>query len=183
MEQQSLFIEKPPKRIELYRDFISEREEEFLLEKFKSLEWQTIMFRGVIAKRRVAHFGLDYIYDRRAVNQTDPPPVWLDFLTERVAKLIHVKAKEIKEVLVTNYPAGSGIGWHKDAEVFGDAIVGVSLLSDCTMSFKNPKTAAKYKLFIPRRSAYLFAGEARQLWHHSITSHKLERYSITFRTL
>ena len=36
---------------------------------------------------------------------------------------------------MTEYPAGAGIGWHRDAPAF-DFIVGISLLSECTMKFR-----------------------------------------------
>jgi DNA oxidative demethylase len=117
------------------------------------------------------------------VTKTDPAPKWLDPLTARAAAQISKAASDLKEVLVTFYPKGSGIGWHKDAEVFGNAVIGVSFLSDCTMKFKNPTTGDVYKLFIPRRSAYIFADDARWNWLHSIRSHEEDRYSITFRTL
>ena len=138
---------------------------------------------GVIAKRKVAHYGLDYTYTKRTVKKAQPPPVWLNPLTEKIAALIKRSPEDLREVLVTYYPAGSGIGWHKDAEVFGNAVIGVSFLNDCTMKFRNPETMEVYKLDIPRRSAYLFADEARWTWHHSITNHTSDRYSVTFRML
>lgn len=184
MHQQSLF-ENPdvPKAIQIFPEFISQAEEIELLELFKTIPWQSIHMHGVTAKRRVAHYGLDYTYTKRSVQKTKPAPPWLSELTARVAKILDMSAKDIKEILVTSYPAGSGIGWHKDSEVFGDAIVGVSFLSDCTMKFKDPETARVHKIMIPRRSAYVFSGEARWKWLHSITSHREERISITFRTL
>jgi alkylated DNA repair dioxygenase AlkB len=182
--QQSLFNEKhSPEHIKLIPDFISAEEERDLLNNFKTINWQKINMHGVTAKRRVAHFGLDYTYTKRSVTKTIKAPKWLDSLTARAAKLISKKASDLKEILVTYYPKGSGIGWHKDAEVFGDAVIGVSLLSDCTMKFKNLETQEVYKLFIPRRSAYIFSGDARWNWHHSISSHEHDRYSVTFRTL
>lgn len=184
MEQQSFFADSNQlKEISLHRDFIDESEEASLIKKFEKLPWEKIKMHGVIAKRRVVHFGLGYTYSKRAVHQTDPAPKWLDEIIERAAKLIHRSADDIKEILITHYPAGSGIGWHRDAEVFGDAIIGVSFLSDCIMKFKNPDNNEIFKLSIPRRSAYVFSGKARWEWYHSITSHREDRYSITFRTL
>jgi alkylated DNA repair dioxygenase AlkB len=184
VQQQDLFTDKqPPDQIRLIPDFISKKEETTLLQYFKSIQWQRVKMHGVTAKRLVAHFGLDYTYTKRSVTKTIAPPKWLSGLTARVAKTIHKEAKDLKEVLVTFYPAGSGIGWHRDAEVFGDAVIGVSFLSDCTMKFKNPETNEIFKLFIPRRSAYIFSKAARWTWLHSITNHEEDRYSVTFRTL
>lgn len=184
MNQLSLFEDDgAPQTLRVVPDIISEAEEHTLLKRIETIAWQKVEMHGVVAKRAVAHYGLDYTYTKRAVRETVPPPAWLDFLTARVAKLLDHPADAIKEVLVTAYPAGAGIGWHKDAEVFGNAIVGVSLLSDCTMKFRHPETKVVYKLEIPRRSAYIFADEARWTWHHSIASHRERRVSITFRTL
>ncbi len=172
-----------PNRIDLLPDFISEPEERDLIEHFKTIKWQRVEMHGVIAKRSVAHFGLDYKYTKRAVRKTDPAPLWLKNLTGRTAHVLKCAPEDLKEVLVTYYPAGSGIGWHKDAEVFGNAVIGVSFLNDCTMKFRHPETLEVFKLDIPRRSAYVFADEARWLWHHSISNHVADRYSVTFRTL
>jgi alkylated DNA repair protein (DNA oxidative demethylase) len=184
MYQSNLFeITKTPNKITVVEDFLNQAEESALLKHFESIVWQKVQMHGVIAKRRVAHFGLDYTYTKRAVNKTQPAPKWLNDLMARAAKLINKSPLDLKETLITFYPQGAGIGWHKDAEVFGDAVVGISLLSDCTMKFKNPSTKEVIKLFIPRRSAYVFSDEARWKWLHSISSHLLDRYSITFRTL
>jgi len=40
-----------------------------------------------------------------------------------------------QQVLVTEYPPGAGIGWHKDRSVFGD-VAGISLLSPCTFRMR-----------------------------------------------
>lgn len=184
MEQLSLFPDtNQPKQILLFRNFIDASEEAALIRRFENLHWEQIKMHGVIAKRRVVHFGLGYTYSTRSIHEIAPAPKWLENIKERGSKLIHRPADEIKEILITHYPADSGIGWHRDAEVFGDAIVGVSFLSDCTMKFKNPDNNNIFKLSIPRRSAYVFSDEARWKWYHSITSHREDRYSITFRTL
>lgn len=185
MKQLNLF-ENPdePKTLRLLPDFISEVDETELLSAIETIQWQQVQMHGVIAKRMVAHYGLDYTYTKRSVRETaPPPPAWLAGLSKKAASVIGRNADDIKEVLVTLYPEGAGIGWHKDAEVFGDAIVGVSLLSDCTMKFRHPETKAVYSLEIPRRSAYIFSGEARWVWHHSISKHHEKRISMTFRTL
>jgi DNA oxidative demethylase len=184
MYQQDFFAHLyAPKSIVLVEDFINQAEENRFLQHFRTLQWQKIKMQGVIAKRQVVHFGLDYTYSKRSVRSTRPAPKWLNPLTEKAAKLIDKSIADIKEILVTHYPAGAGIGWHKDAEVFGDAVVGVSFLSECIMKFKNPESSAVYKLLIPPRSAYVFSGDARWKWQHSISTHSQDRYSITFRTL
>jgi alkylated DNA repair dioxygenase AlkB len=102
----------------------------------------------------------------------------------RAAKLAGVEPDSFSEVLVTEYPPGAGIGWHRDAPPFG-IIAGISLAANCTMRFRkgiagNRETSA---LELPRRSLYALAGIARTEWQHSISPIADLRYSITFRTL
>ena len=87
-------------------------------------------------------------------------------------------------MLLTKYPPGSTIGWHKDRSVFGE-VIGISLLSRCTFHFRK-KTGTKWErasIVAEPRSAYLLAGPARTEWQHSIPAVEALRYSITFRNL
>jgi alkylated DNA repair dioxygenase AlkB len=88
------------------------------------------------------------------------------------------------EVLVTEYTPGAGIGWHRDAPMFG-VVVGVSLLGACRFRFRRGKdaTAETRAVELAPRSAYVLDGEARTLWQHSIPPARALRYSVTFRTL
>ncbi len=88
-------------------------------------------------------------------------------------------------VLIARHEPGAGIGWHRDAPMFGSRIAGVSLLSPCRMRFQRTvkgerETAA---IELAPRSAYVLGGKARWSWQHSIPATKALRYSITFRTL
>lgn len=87
-------------------------------------------------------------------------------------------------MLVTEYPPGAVIGWHRDAAAF-DFVVGVSLLGSCQFKFRRGEGKARESvgLIVEPRSAYILDGPARTQWQHSIPPTKTERYSITFRTL
>ena len=91
----------------------------------------------------------------------------------------------LAQALVSRYPEGAGIGWHRDAPMFGAKVAGVSLLSGCRMRFQRGKGEERrvFDLELPPRSAYVLAGAARSSWQHSIPATKSLRYSITFRTL
>lgn len=82
---------------------------------------------GVVAKRRVAHLGLNYDYETFRVTPGPPVPEFLLPLQRSVADLTQREPEDFREVLVTEYPAGAGIGWHRDAPAF-EIIVGASLL-------------------------------------------------------
>jgi alkylated DNA repair dioxygenase AlkB len=86
--------------------------------------------------------------------------------------------------LVNEYPPGAPIGWHRDKAAFGQ-VVGVSLLSPCTLRFRRPDGSGweRRSLTLEPRSAYWLAGEARLAWEHSIPPVEALRYSVTFRTL
>lgn len=90
-----------------------------------------------------------------------------------------------EQILVTRYPAGAGIGWHRDAPAFGPAVVGVSLLSACTLRLQQRGADVRrtWALELEPRSAYMLGGAARSSWQHSIPATKLERWSVTFRTV
>jgi DNA oxidative demethylase len=91
---------------------------------------------------------------------------------------------EYVEARVRRYPAGSTIGWHRDAPAFGD-VVGVSLLGSARLRFQRGKGEARrvWEVLCEPRSVYVLAGPARTSWQHSIPPTKELRYSITFRTL
>ena len=140
---------------------------------------------GQVARRTVLHFGYRYDYEGWKVVPTEPLPASLEWLRERAAALVGVATDDFAETLVTRYPPGAGIGWHRDAPLFGPQVVGVSLLSPCSLRFQRGKgdTRRVFALELAPRSVYVLSGPARSSWQHSITTTKSLRYSVTFRTL
>lgn len=165
-------------------EFISRDEERELVSAISELQFGEIKMHGVVAKRRAAHFGRSYEYQSARVGAAPPIPDFLLLLRERIADFTGCRPDDFAEVLVTEYPAGAGIGWHRDAPAF-DFIVGISLLSECTMKFRPwPPTQAKpLSLLLEARSLYVLRGAVRTRWQHHIPSAKRLRYSITLRTL
>jgi DNA oxidative demethylase len=166
-------------------DFVTPEEERELLELIEPLDFREIEMRGQTAKRTVRHFGLGYDYDRAELVPVEPLPEGLEWLRERAAGLIERRPEELAQVLVSRYPEGAGIGWHRDAPMFGSRIVGVSLAAPARMRFqrtvKGEREVAAIEL-LPR-SAYVLSGKARWSWQHSVPPAKALRYSVTFRTL
>jgi len=165
--------------------FISNTEIKYLIGKISNLDWQQVVMHGIVAKRRVVHFGLVYTYTTRQVKQTTQIPDFLYKYIEKAAVQMGISALGIVEILITEFPVGAGIGWHKDAAIFGDKVFGFSLCGTCTLKFRI-KLKDNYEIFkvelIPG-SAYILSGAARNEWQHSISPVKVPRYSITFRTL
>ena len=105
-------------------------------------------------------------------------------LRDHCARLMERDPQDLVQVLVARYPAGAGIGWHRDAPIF-EAIAGVSVLAACRMRFQRGSGGERSvaELDLASRSAYLMSGDVRWEWQHSIPATKSLRYSITFRTL
>jgi alkylated DNA repair dioxygenase AlkB len=141
--------------------------------------------RGQIARRTVRHFGLGYEYESGALAPTDPLPEQMAWLRERCAKLMERDPQDLVQVLLSRYPPGAGIGWHRDAPMFGSKVAGVSLLAACRMRFQRTVGGVRSvaELELAPRSAYVLAGKARWSWQHSIPATRALRYSVTFRTL
>ena len=172
-----------PEGFEYIPEFLSEDEEHALLDWIESeVEFKTFEMRSQEARRRVAHFGYDYGYDRGDVSAKEPLPLALLSLRDRVASFLEVPPEEVVEALVTEYTPGAGIGWHRDAPVFG-VVAGVSLLADCDFRFRRGESGRSLALNVASRSAYKLTGESRWGWQHHIPLMKTLRYSITFRTL
>ena len=89
---------------------------------------------------------------------------------------------QLQQVLVTEYDAGAGIGWHRDKAMFGE-VIGISLLSACRFRLRRRigTTWERAAIIAEPRSAYLLSGPSRTEWEHSIPEVDTLRYSITFR--
>jgi DNA oxidative demethylase len=179
--------EQPPTPSGLvYRpDLISEAEEQQALTVLEAMEFHTITMHGRTARRTVRHFGLDYGYESWQLVPTDPLPNELAWLAGRAGSLAGLDPSEFAQILISRYPPGSTIGWHRDAPMFGPKVVGISLASACRMRFQRGTGPARQvaEVTLTPRSGYVLAGAARYAWQHSIPPTKALRYSITFRTL
>ena len=163
-------------------DLVGAAEERDLVEQVRALPFAQIRMRGQVARRRTVHFGWLYGYESLRIAPGPPLPAFLLPLRARAAALAGVAPGVLEEVLLTEYPAGAGIGWHRDAPGFGD-VIGVSLLAACRMRFRRPR-GDSFETAMARlepRSAYLLSGAARWQWQHSIPPVAAPRYSITFR--
>ena len=176
-----------PKGFRYEADFISPDEEKDLLEVINTIPLHQMQFQGYEAKRKVASFGFDWSFEKRVLSKGKDIPSSFDWLVEKVALKIGLRRQDIAELLVTEYPPGSVINWHRDAPPF-DIIIGISLLNDCVFKLrpheKEKQTRkATVSLNVRRRSLYVIEGEARTNWQHSTAPVKGTRYSITLRTL
>ena len=184
--QANLFDEPAalPNGLAFVPDFLSHEEERALLEGIRGLELSEAQYKEYTAKRRIASFGAEYDFGENELKPAPGLPPFLAPLRARVAAWLGVDADAFAHALVSEYRAGTQLGWHRDVPEF-EVVAGVSLLGDARMRFRPwppRKGAPIFALDLPPRSAYVLRGEVRWRWQHSVEATKALRYSITFRT-
>lgn len=178
-------VQERPAGLVYQPDLIDEDEERALLVVFDELELRDVRMRGQVARRTARHYGFDYDYGSFRLTETDALPSGLEWVRDRCAGLAGVEPSALAQTLVTRYPPGAVIGWHRDAPAFGPTVVGLSLRSACVLRFQRRMGEQRrvYEQPLAPRSAYVLGGAARATWQHSIPAVPDLRYSITFRTL
>lgn len=190
--QFDLFSERDPgePRVELpqgfryQRDVITTAEQREILARIRELPFREFEFHGYTGKRRVVSFGWQYDFSARHLDKVDDMPAFLRELRVSAARFAGLDPEALQHVLVTEYAAGAGIGWHRDKNVFNE-IVGVSLLAPCVFRLRRSVGDGWERVNVTAepRSAYLLSGAARSEWEHSIPPVDALRYSVTFRNL
>jgi alkylated DNA repair dioxygenase AlkB len=171
-----------PEGFSCRQGFLSIREESDLLIQICDLGFRPFDFHGYMAKRRVVEYGLEYDFSSRRAAATHSIPGFLNPYKERVADWAGLRMDEIVEAIVTEYPAGAPIGWHRDVPRF-ELVFGISLKSSCRLRFKPFNSEGQIvSVILEPRSVYIISG-ARWKYQHSIPAVTTLRYSITFRTL
>jgi alkylated DNA repair dioxygenase AlkB len=185
----TLFDQPPvlPEGFNYYPDFINQEEELQLIAVVQQIELHAMIFQGYTAKRKVASFGYDYNFSTRKLTKGSPIPETFNQVIDRVAEQLLIDREQIAELLVTQYPVGSAINWHRDAPPF-ESIAGISLAADCIFKLRPYDKSLRSRkavvsLPVKQRSLYVMQGPARTDWEHSTAPVHDIRYSITLRTL
>jgi alkylated DNA repair dioxygenase AlkB len=186
MEQLGFFDARPvlPAGFKYANGVIAREQESALLDHIRELPFREFDFHGYKGKRRVVSFGWRYDFSSRVLHRVDDIPDFLLPARERAAEFAELRAEQLQQALVTEYSAGSGIGWHRDREEFGE-VVGLSLVAACTfrLRLRVGEKWERVSIVAEPRSAYLMSGPSRTEWEHSIPEVETLRYSITFRNL
>jgi alkylated DNA repair dioxygenase AlkB len=163
---------------------LSPDQERTLIASFKRLHFREFEFHGFLGKRRTVSFGSRYDFNVRELQQAEQIPTFLLALRKRAAKFAGLTAESLQHVLVTEYPLGAAIGWHRDRPDFED-VIGISLGAPCLFRFRR-KAGPRWErasIQLQPGSAYVLRGPARWEWQHSIPPVDKLRYSVTFRSL
>lgn len=187
MPSQLALFDTPPSLPDGFRyapDVVPPADEAALLAHIRELPFRDFEFHGYTGKRRVVSFGWQYDFNERVLRRANDIPDFLLSLRERAAGLAGIPPASLQHVLVTEYGAGAGIGWHRDKAVFGE-VVGISLLTSCTFRLRRMVGDGweRRSVIAEPRSAYLLSGAARSEWEHSIPAVDALRYSVTYRNL
>jgi alkylated DNA repair dioxygenase AlkB len=163
-------------------EFLAESEEIELLRRFAGLPFAPFEFQGYLAKRRIVQYGREYNFRTRRATGAAPLPGFLGNVRDRAARFADLAPEQLVEAVITEYPPGAPIGWHRDVPQF-EAVIGISLGSACRMRFKPYRQPGKIvSAMLAPRSIYSLRGAARWEFQHSIPAVPQLRYSVTFRT-
>lgn len=193
--QPRLFDDAPPEDYPggfcVRNEFLTADEEAELIDWFTDLPFEHSRLGEYTAKRRVIGFGWGYDFREQRLVEGPALPAFLQPLKRKVAKWLDIPAARVVEALITEYPPGAAIGWHRDNETF-EHIIGISLSGPCRLRLRprawrmrgkrRTKADVRQALLLPR-SAYIMQGESRWEYQHSIARVSRLRYSITLRTL
>ena len=153
----------------LVDDFVTEEEEQELLNLFDKCSWERL------ARRRVQHYGKRFSYLDRNVDLERHANAIPDRMQEVVDKVTKVSgvSEVLDQITVNEYPIGVGLSPHVDIHSgFGDVIASLSLASSAAMVFR--RGDSHRALFLPRRSLLLMTKEARWAWEHCIPHRKTD---------
>ena len=169
------------------REFLTPQEEILLINIIKSLPLHAARYKEYYARRRVVSFGGSFDFDSNKLLPAQPLDERLIGLKKRVAEWIGTPPERLVHALVSEYIAGTPLGWHRDAPDF-ERITGVSLGSRATLRFRPYPYAHQLvgqvrHLDVEPRSIYLMAGDARWKWQHCVEPTTEMRWSITFRDI
>ena len=171
-------------------NFISDTEEQELINEIRGLSLVSFEYYQFTGKRRTASFGWQYEFGRDEITRAPEMPAFVLPIRERAGNWFELDGDSLGQASIVEYPVGAPIGWHRDIPQFG-IIIGVSLGAACRMRLrkyqrvrsKASRRGDAVSIELEPRSVYLMSGPSRQLWQHSIPPVKELRYSIVMRTL
>jgi alkylated DNA repair dioxygenase AlkB len=164
-------------------DAITADLEQELIASFERLPFTPFQFHSHLAKRRIYTFGHRYVFAGQKPRQDASIPDYLVPLINVASRISGQPAKAFEQAMITEYPPGAGIGWHRDRPTFGD-IVAISFGAPCVLRLRrrDGDRWERRSVTIDPRSAYLLHGTARNVWQHSVLPVAALRHSVTMRT-
>jgi alkylated DNA repair dioxygenase AlkB len=188
---------EPIAGLHLYREFITEEEEQQILSELDGiahpvsfLPWQFSRFNGRhLNKRWGVHCNLR---DRRVgPAENSMPPFFCNILLPKLKRVLAMKSCTPNEANAIDYHRSKGdyLEDHvDDRQLSKEPIANLSLGGDCYMTFINQKTklgsSEPLRVMLPRRTLQVLTGNARYDYSHGIRNQDLlddRRVSVTMR--
>lgn len=175
----------------VYREnFISEAEEQELIQEIQKVHLEPFKYYQFTGKRRTASFGWQYEFGASEVTAAPELPPFLLSVRKRAGNVFNIDPNTLIQASIIEYSTGSPIGWHRDIPHFG-VVIGISLGAACRMRFRKYSRVRTKQLTrdevlsieLQPRSIYLMSGASRESWQHSIPPVKQLRHAIMMRTL
>lgn len=170
-----------PEGLTYLAEFLAKEQQSAILDQILLVPFVHDSFRGRQLKRSYAQFGYAYASTGRKLGIAPPFPEFLCALVEKGLSRL-APCESFNQCIIAHYPPGAGIGWHTDAELFGDCIMAVSLGAMARLQFRrNGETRLAFELGVAPGSLYSMRGPARELYQHQVVPVKADRYALTFR--
>jgi alkylated DNA repair dioxygenase AlkB len=151
------------------------------VQELNRLSYYRDIFRGRRLRRAYAQFGFRYGPTGRRLEPAEPFPSFLGRLAER-ARPFSLPDEPVNQCIVARYEAGAGIGWHTDADSFGNCVVGVSIGGSAKFQFRpNGREQVEIEMILRAGSLYSMRGPARWDYQRRISSVKATRFALTMR--
>ena len=155
--------------------FISNEEEQDLVEHIDAREWSTVL------SRRVQQYGWQYDYRQRHIDPTmylGALPCWTNRLVQRLVDEGYLRERP-DQLIVNEYKGKQGISPHVDKpDDFAEQVVTISLLETWSMVFRSRDGKHRVEKPLEHGSIAVFTGDVRYQWTHAIPKRKYERVGI-----
>src|SRR5262245_796108 len=99
-------------------DFISEAEEQVLIQKIQKLHFSPFKYFQFTGKRRTVSFGWQYAFGADQIATAPDAPAFLLPLRTRAGAFFNIDPNCLVQTTVIEYSTGSPIGWHRDIPHF-----------------------------------------------------------------
>jgi len=167
-------------------NFLSDQEQADLIKDIEAGIW----VKNRTGSRPVQIFGPYHDKNYRIIRgKFSPHPTWYPKIAAKLATMNIVNRHKLAdpqkaEIYVNKYTEKHGLRPHFDHRAtYDEAIYGLSLGADCTMTFICGKD--HQRISVPKGSLYIMTGESRHKYKHSITPGDVNgtRISVTVRTV
>jgi len=161
-------------------DVLTAAEERQLLANLAEEPYAPIAMRGQTTRREIVSYGRAFAPYVGTLPPAPPIPTYLHGVRRKLARLVGIAPGPLVQSLITRYPQGASIGWHRDHSDFGDTVLVLSLAGTAILDLRSGDTVSRTR--VEPRSLYVLAGAARTSYEHRVVARAL-RYSVTFRSL